>query len=46
MKKKNLKSLKLAKKKISKLEVKEIDKVKGGSGVGSSCNTWFDCWWE
>ncbi|WP_156169224.1 hypothetical protein [Kordia jejudonensis] len=46
MKKKNLKNLKLAKKQISRLEPKKIDQLKGGSGVGSYCNTWFDCWWH
>ncbi|PTX59027.1 hypothetical protein C8N46_11196 [Kordia periserrulae] len=44
MKKRNLKKLNLSKKRVSKLKVTEIDKVKGGSGVGSACNTWWDCW--
>ncbi|QHI38790.1 hypothetical protein IMCC3317_41900 [Kordia antarctica] len=44
MKKKNLKNLKLVKENISKLEVKESDKLKGGTGGGSYCNTCFDCW--
>lgn len=46
MKKKSLKKLKLSKKHISTLEVKEIDKLKGGSGGGTACNTWWDCWWD
>lgn len=44
MKKRNLKKLNLSKKRVSKLKVTEIDKVKGGSGVGTTCNTWWDCW--
>jgi len=39
MKKKNLKNLKLVKKNVSRLEIKDIDKLKGGSGVGNYCNT-------
>lgn len=45
MKKKKTQNLKLIKESVSRLEVKEIDKVKGGSGGPfTSCNTWFDCW--
>ncbi|MEM6687325.1 MAG: TIGR04149 family rSAM-modified RiPP [Bacteroidota bacterium] len=44
MKKQNLRKLNLSKKSISKLEVKEIDKLKGGSGyAASACNSCWDC---
>lgn len=46
MKKKSVQTLKLVKKKVSNLKVSELSKVKGGSGVGTYCNTWFDCWYH
>lgn len=45
MKKKNARNLRLVKRNISKLEVKEIHKLKGGDGSRKTgCNTCFDCW--
>lgn len=45
MKKQQVKSLRLVKENVSKLEVSEIDKLKGGSQGGhpTNCNTWHKC---